>query len=69
LLVRNKLNLWIFFSANNAVQDCTTDSDCLDTPFTSCALDPSDKKRKCLCADGKLPSNGDCLKKPRGITV
>ncbi|KAL5240382.1 hypothetical protein ACI65C_007792 [Semiaphis heraclei] len=53
-------------TANNAVQDCTTDSDCLDTPFTSCAIDPSDKKRKCLCADGKLPLNGDCLKKPRG---
>ncbi|XP_026806339.1 uncharacterized protein LOC113549304 isoform X1 [Rhopalosiphum maidis] len=53
-------------TVNNAVQDCTTDSDCLDTPFTSCALDPSDKKKKCLCADGKLPLNGDCLKKPRG---
>ncbi|XP_025201480.1 uncharacterized protein LOC112599002 isoform X1 [Melanaphis sacchari] len=53
-------------TVNNAVQDCTTDSDCLNTPFTSCALDPSDKKRKCLCADGKLPLNGDCLKKPRG---
>ncbi|XP_060870499.1 uncharacterized protein LOC132944945 isoform X2 [Metopolophium dirhodum] len=54
-------------TVNNAVQDCTTDSDCLDTPFTSCALDPSDKKRKCLCADGKQPSNGDCLKKPRAL--
>ncbi|XP_015364550.1 PREDICTED: uncharacterized protein LOC107162246 isoform X2 [Diuraphis noxia] len=54
-------------TVNNAVQDCTTDSDCLDTPFTSCALDPSDKKRKCLCADGKQPLNGDCLKKPRAL--
>ncbi|KAL4111868.1 hypothetical protein QTP88_015745 [Uroleucon formosanum] len=53
-------------TANNAVQDCSTDSDCLATKLTSCGVDFIDKKKKCLCADGKLPLNGECLKKPRG---
>lgn len=51
------------------VRECSTDSNCLDTPYTSCAVDPTDRKRRCLCADGKQPLNGDCLRKPRGITL
>ncbi|XP_050544368.1 uncharacterized protein LOC126907269 isoform X2 [Daktulosphaira vitifoliae] len=50
-----------------SIRDCTTDSDCLDTPYTSCAVDFSDRKRRCLCADGKQPQNGECLKKPRAL--
>lgn len=59
----------IFFDKIDPVpiRDCTTDSDCLDTPYTSCAIDSSDRKRRCLCADGKQPQNGECLKKPRGM--
>ncbi|XP_050420743.1 uncharacterized protein LOC126833443 isoform X2 [Adelges cooleyi] len=50
-----------------AIRECSTDSDCLDTHYTSCAVDSTDRKRRCLCADGKQPSNGECLKKPRAL--
>lgn len=56
------------FSANNVVRECNTDSDCLEIPYTSCAVDPNDRKKRCFCADGKQPLNGDCLKKPRGMS-
>ncbi|VVC40370.1 Hypothetical protein CINCED_3A023966 [Cinara cedri] len=54
-------------TANNAASDCTTDSDCLGTPYTSCDSDPVDKKKKCFCADKKLPVNNECGKKPRAL--
>ncbi|XP_025422780.1 uncharacterized protein LOC112692350 isoform X2 [Sipha flava] len=54
-------------TGNNGIRECNTDSDCLETLFTSCGVDPSDRKKRCFCADGKLPLNGDCLKKPRAL--
>lgn len=49
--------------------ECNSDVDCLQTPFTSCAQYQSDRKLKCLCADRKLPLNGDCTLKPKGIKL
>ncbi|XP_065220021.1 uncharacterized protein sosie isoform X2 [Planococcus citri] len=47
--------------------ECKTDSDCSSIPNTSCALDPADKRQKCLCADSAPPVAGDCRKLPKAL--
>lgn len=47
--------------------ECQDDSDCSTYPTTSCDLDKTDKRKKCLCADSSQPTtSGECKKLPKG---
>ncbi|XP_050543941.1 uncharacterized protein LOC126907003 [Daktulosphaira vitifoliae] len=47
--------------------ECRNDNDCTRVSKTSCGEDPSDHRKRCLCADQTHPINNNCIIKPQGI--